>query len=164
SSLYKRESFPRGAVPRGGVTAVGDPYAAFSHSMQSPYNWGGQGADAGLYENSAIHAVRILALEPATLPGAGQVYNHAPEPLRILGEIPVRKFQRGRQPAGPDGNPDTSFLARVPADVAFTFQTIDKDGMVLNMAQTWHQVRPGEIRNNCGGCHAHSQQPTPFEK
>ena len=36
--------------------------------------------------------------------------------------------------------------------------------MVLNMAQTWHQVRPGEIRNNCGGCHAHSQQPTPFEK
>ena len=36
--------------------------------------------------------------------------------------------------------------------------------MVLNMAQTWHQVRPGEIRNNCGGCHAHSQQPTPFEQ
>jgi len=30
------------------------------------------------------------------------------------------------------------------------------------MAQTWHQVRPGEIRNNCGGCHAHSQMPTDF--
>ncbi len=56
-----------------------------------------------------------------------------------------------------------SFLAKIPADVAFTFQTIDKDGMVLNMTQTWHQVRPGEIRNNCGGCHAHSQLPTPFE-
>jgi hypothetical protein len=36
--------------------------------------------------------------------------------------------------------------------------------MVLNMAQTWHQLRPGEVRANCGGCHAHSQQPTPFEK
>jgi hypothetical protein len=36
--------------------------------------------------------------------------------------------------------------------------------MVLNMAQTWHQVRPGEVRNNCGGCHAHSQMPTPFDK
>ncbi len=36
--------------------------------------------------------------------------------------------------------------------------------MVLNMAQTWHQLRPGEIRNDCGGCHAHSQKPTPFEK
>src|SRR5262249_56986335 len=58
SSLYKRESFPRGAVPKGSVTAVGDPYAAFSHSMSSPYNWGGQGADAGLYSNSDIHAIR----------------------------------------------------------------------------------------------------------
>src|SRR5262249_23919816 len=28
----------------------------------------------------------------------------------------------------------------------------------------WHQLRPGEIRTNCGGCHAHSQLPTPFEK
>ena len=36
--------------------------------------------------------------------------------------------------------------------------------MVLNMAQTWHQLRPGEIRNDCGGCHAHSQQPTPFKE
>ena len=31
------------------------------------------------------------------------------------------------------------------------------------MAQTWHQVRPGEVRNNCGGCHAHSRQPLDFE-
>ncbi|MGE3809082.1 MAG: hypothetical protein AB7K24_30835, partial [Gemmataceae bacterium] len=58
--------------------------------------------------------------------------------------------------------PDTSFLARLPADVAWTFQTIDKNGMVLNMAQTWHQLRPGEIRNDCGGCHSHSQKPTLF--
>ena len=184
SSLYKRESYPRGAVPRGSVTAVGDPYAAFSYSMDSPFNWGGQGADAGIYSNSDIHAIRILAMEPATLPVAGRFHNHARERLRILGEIPVRKFRQGepgasatggrggirgltppaRQPLDPDGNPDTSFLAKIPADTAFTFQTIDKDGMVLNMAQTWHQLRPGEIRNNCGGCHAHSQLPTPFEK
>jgi hypothetical protein len=172
SSLYKRESFPRGAVPKGSVTATGDPYAAFSYSMNSPYNWGGQGADAGLYSNSDIHAVRILALEPASMAVAGRFYNHAHERLRILGEIPVRKFGQGEpgasatggQPTDPDGNPDTSFLAKIPADVAFTFQTIDRDGMVLNMAQTWHQLRPGEIRNNCGGCHAHSQLPTPFEK
>ena len=94
----------------------------------------------------------------------GSFYNHASERLRILGEIPVRKFDiDGKQPLDPDGNPDTSFLAKIPADVALTFQTLDKNGMVLNMAQTWHQLRPGEIRNNCGGCHAHSQQPTPFE-
>src|SRR5262249_22886785 len=127
-------------------------------------------SDAGLYDNSQIHAVRILAMEPATSPVANRFYNFAHERLRILGEIPVRKFhpspdRKGgdEQPTDPDGNPDTSFLAKVPADVAFTFQPLDKDGMVLTMAQTWHQLRPGEIRNNCGGCHSHSQKPTLFQ-
>src|SRR6185369_45046 len=77
---------------------------------------------------------------------------------------PLRKFGAdGKQPTDPDGNPDTSFLAKIPADTPFTFQTLDKDGMVLNMAQTWHQVRPGEVRHDCGGCHAHSQKPTDFK-
>src|SRR5262249_10638063 len=105
------------------------------------------------------------------IPVVGKFSNHAGERLRILGEIPVRKFGTGKpgasgpggQPLDRDGNPDTSFLARIPADTAFTFQTLDKDGMVLNMAQTWHQLRPGEVRNNCGGCHAHSQRPTLFK-
>jgi hypothetical protein len=35
--------------------------------------------------------------------------------------------------------------------------------MVLNMAQTWHQVRPGEARYDCGGCHAHTKAPLAFE-
>ena len=110
-------------------------------------------------------------------PKSGRTFrSHANERLRILGEIPVRKFPpatdsshrpgengQGGQPIDPDGNPDTSFLARIPADVAFTFQTLDRDGMVLNMAQTWHQLRPGEIRTDCGGCHAHSQKPTLFQ-
>ena len=109
-------------------------------------------------------------------PKSGRTFrSHANERLRILGEIPVRKFppastsialqkekEQGGQPTDPDGNPDTSFLARIPADVAFTFQTLDRYGMVLNMAQTWHQLRPGEVRNDCGGCHAHSQKPTLF--
>jgi hypothetical protein len=85
------------------------------------------------------------------------------ERLRILGEIPLRKFNGDKQPIDPDGNPDTSFLAKIPADVAWTFQTLDKHGMVLNMSQTWHQLRPGEIRHDCGGCHSHSQQSTPFK-
>jgi hypothetical protein len=48
--------------------------------------------------------------------------------------------------------------------VGFTFQTLDKRGMVLNVSQTWHQLRPGEIRHDCGGCHAHSQKPTEFAR
>lgn len=35
---------------------------------------------------------------------------------------------------------------------------------MLNNSQTWHQVRPGEVRNDCGGCHAHSQQPLDFSQ
>jgi hypothetical protein len=188
SSLYKRESYPDGAVREGSVTAAykggRDAWrgldAFTSHGNGMPLNWHNQGGDAGLYENADIHAVRILAMEPTTDRRRGadhgrRFFSHAEERLRILGEIPVRKFTApegdgdgeegaGKEPLDPDGNPDTSFLARIPADTAFTFQTIDRHGMVLNMAQTWHQLRPGEIRTDCGGCHAHSQAPTPFEK
>ena len=171
SSLYKRESYPYGVVPPGKVTATfaeakdtqGD------RGLLTSNNWRVQGTDAGLYDNDDIHAIRILLLEPNTQredgPKRGTLfYNHAHERMRILGEFPVRKFDKdGKQPLDPDNNPDTSFLAKIPADVAWTFQTLDKNNMVLNMAQTWHQLRPGEIRNNCGGCHAHSQKPTRFE-
>jgi hypothetical protein len=168
SSLYKRESYPYGVVRPGSVTAgfAGEKDPTGYRGHDTSHNWSVQGADAGLYANDDIHAVRILALEPTseTRPNGGRsFYNHAKERMRILGEIPVRKFKGENQPLDPDGNPDTSFLAKVPADVAWTFQTLDKNGMVLNMAQTWHQLRPGEVRNDCGGCHAHSQKPTDFK-
>jgi Hydrazine synthase alpha subunit middle domain len=175
SSLYKRESYPNGVVKPGSVTASfaggTDPYQdldPFNTTLDGvSLNWFNQGADAGRYSNEDIHAIRILAMEPTTDrqhgPNSGRTFrSHASERLRILGEIPVRKFVGDKQSLDPDGNPDTSFLAKIPADVAFTFQTLDKNGMVLNMAQTWHQVRPGEIRHDCGGCHAHSQKPTDF--
>ena len=186
SSFYKRESYPNGVVKPGTVTAAFaggadalgtqdlDPFNSALDGVS--LNWFNQGADAGRYTNDDIHAVRVLAMEPATDrnkgPHAGRTFrSHATERLRILGEIPLRKFKTPvanapgspEQPLDPDGNPDTSFLAKIPADVGFTFQTLDKHGMVLNMAQTWHQVRPGEVRNDCGGCHAHSQKPTDFK-
>jgi hypothetical protein len=170
SSLYKRESYPFGAVPPGKVTAgfVATKEGRNDRGILGSSHWRVQGSDAGLYENDDIHAIRILLLEPTTEresgPKAGKLhYNHAHERMRILGEFPVRHFRDGKQPTDPDGNPDTSFLAKIPADVAWTFQTLDKNNMVLNSAQTWHQLRPGEIRHDCGGCHAHSQKPTRFE-
>jgi len=187
SSLYKRESYPHGSVPPGKVTAHypggNDPFQGLGTlaytGIAGP--WFVQGADTCRYENSEIHAIRILTTEPTTNPhytGKGKRlwWNVANERLRILGEFPVRHFppapsgrgvggegERENQPLDPDGNPDTSFLAKIPADVAWTFQTLDKNGMVLNMSQTWHQLRPGEIRNDCGGCHSHSQKPTLFK-
>jgi len=173
SSFYKRESFP-GVVPSWSDFFDGLDAFNTSENGQSS-NWEYQGSDAGKYSNSEIHAVRVVAMEPNSHrsygPNSGGPSNdgnhfvsHARERLRILGEIPLRKFDtQGAPVLDPEGNPDTSFLAKIPADTPFTFQTIDKDGLMLNMAQTWHQVRPGEVRNNCGGCHAHSQQPLRIE-
>jgi hypothetical protein len=173
ASLYKRESYPGGVVPAGSVTAVSakpnDRKQQWRELSAAGGNWKSQGADAGLYDNADIWGIRVLVLEPVSevLARKGSHFalaSDSAERIRILGEFPVRKFVADdKQPLDPDGNPDTSFLAKVPADVAWTFQTLDHNGMVLNMAQTWHQVRPGEVRNNCGGCHAHSQKPTDFK-
>ncbi len=171
SSVIKRETFP-GYSPD--VFDTFDGLDAFNTTtLAQNSNWRWQGADAGLYEDDDIWALRVLLLEPNTHrsygPGVGdrggQVYfSHAQERIRVLGEIPLRKTGAGGAPVlDAEGNPDTSFLVKLPADVPFTFQTLDRAGRVLNMAQTWHQVRPGELRTDCGGCHAHSQAPLPFE-
>lgn len=168
SSLYKRESFP-------GYPGVenGDPYGgldAFNTAQNDTNsNWFTQGADAGKYSNNDIWAIRLLAMEPNTHrsygPHEGQhFFNHINERLRILGELPVRNLNPNGSPKlDAEGNPDTSFLTKIPADTPFTFQLLDRNGMVLTMAQTWHQVRPGEVRADCGGCHAHGQLPLSFE-
>jgi hypothetical protein len=162
SSLYKRESKPGGKAPGY------DGLETFFGEGSS--NWRAQGADAGKYSNDDIWAIRIVALEPnveaADFGDNGRLFsNYANERHRILGEIPVRKSTaQGRPILDPEGNPDTSFLVKIPADTPFTFQTLDRNGMLLNMAQTWHQVRPGEMRADCGGCHAHSQRPLAFDE
>ena len=167
SSFYKRDTAPgSGSAAFDGL----DPFNTSQNGASS--NWSDQGADAGRYSDKDIFAVRVLSMEPTSHRSYGPAanhsargfYNHANERLRILGEIPLRKRDAsGRTVVDVDGNPDTSFMALIPADVPFTFQTIDQNGMVLNMSQTWHQVRPGEVRVDCGGCHAHSQIGTRFE-
>ncbi len=140
----------------------------FNTGDEAPFRWVRQGGDAGVYDDDDVWAVRILMQVPATdrsYPNNGRKFRvTGGERMRILGEVPVRKPGAARL-LRPDGSweDDTSFLARVPADTSFTFQTLDRRGMVLNMAQTWHQVRPGEARYNCGGCHAHSKEPLGFE-
>jgi hypothetical protein len=139
----------------------------FNTGAEGPFRWVRQGSDAGVYGDDDVWAVRVLMLAPATdrtYPDGGPRFSAVGgERLRILGEIPVRKAGAARL-LRPDGTEeeDTSFLARIPADTAVTFQALDRRGMVLNMAQTWHQVRAGEARYDCGGCHAHSKEPIPF--
>jgi hypothetical protein len=167
STFYRRNTTP------GCGSATLDGLDPFNTSQNEAItNWGSQGADAGLYANSDIYAVRILAMEPTSHSGRGPgidnsrvrgYYNHASERLRILGEVPLRKSDsEGNAVMDANSDPYTSFLAKIPADTPFTFQTLDKGGLSLYMSQTWHQLRPGEVRNNCGGCHSHSQQSSPF--
>ena len=156
SSLIWRDTEPRPGLYGGDP----DP---FNGSHEALYAWLHQGADAGIYSDADVWAVRILALFPGTdrrYPNDGPRFSsHASERMRILGEIPVRH----EGVIDGNGDTDTSFLARIPADIPFTFQALDRNGMVVNMAQTWHQVRPGEARYDCGGCHAHTKPALPFE-
>jgi hypothetical protein len=157
SSLIWRDTDGRKPGPQ--MQGDADP---FNQSRATLWSWSKQGADAGIYGENDIYAIRLLALLPGTdrrYPlGRPRFANYGEERVRILGEVPVR--HEGVTDA--NGNTDTSFLARIPADIPFTFQTLDRNGMVLNMAQTWHQVRPGEARYDCGGCHAHSKTPLDF--
>ena len=164
SSFYNRNTTPGyGSSLYNGL----DSFNTSENGESS--NWFEQGADAGNYTNNDIYAVRILAMEGVahrSYPAGdnpGFINFSDRERLRILGEIPLRKTDAGGKTVmDSQGNPDTSFLAKVPADTPFSFQTLDKNGLVLNMAQTWHMVRPGEVRNNCGGCHAHNRLPVDF--
>ena len=128
--------------------------------------WRDQGSDTpDGYTNSEIEYVRIL-LQELSLPthtthSAG---SELPERLKILADIPLRKYNGDGSPVlDMNGDPDTSFWCRLPADQAFTFAMLDGNKQQLTLAQTWHQVRPGEVRTDCRGCHAHHQPSnTPF--
>jgi hypothetical protein len=163
SSVYNRNSDGNGAGPTYDIITY-------------------QGGDVGKFNNSDIHAIRIIQTLPQShrgytyIPGgvighyqtvgwrqAGPAHQIPNERMKIIGEVPLRKFDSDGEPIrDAKGDPDTSFQARIPADVPFTFQLIDKKGKVLVHSQTWHQLRPGEKRVNCGGCHAHAESPVDF--
>lgn len=148
-------------LPKGspyGIIGTDSFYTRESAPFTSSSNWKGQGSDAGTYSNTDIEYVRILVQEPGEVGLSRTSAQKSAEGLKILKDIPLRKFDNlGNPILDSNGDPDTSFWAKLQADQSFTFQMLDKDHRVLTMAQTWHQVRPGETRIDCHGCHAHFQ-------
>jgi hypothetical protein len=70
----------------------------------------------------------------------------------LFGDFNNRKEILGYAPVEPDG----SVKVKVPADVAFSLEILDKDGKRIGATHNnWLQVRPGEVRE-CNGCHVAS--------
>jgi len=161
-----------------------DPFLSIKSRELTDGNWVVQGADAGVFAPSDIYGVRIIATppKPYTKPISFNVetarWNSIKRHLlddrlqfvvarfgsdhgerwEILGEFPVKKLSK----IDAQGNPDTSWLARIPADTPTFIQTIDDKGMTLTSEITWRALKSGEKRADCGGCHAHSVAPLDF--
>lgn len=162
SSVYNRESrWPAAYQDPFDVNIVND-YALGTAFFNI-------GQDTWAFPDSAIHAAQIVAdmshvdVRYAELDNRFLSHNRGSQIWGILGEVPLRKFGPGGQPIlDPQGNPDTSFEARIPANVPVHNRLIDQNGILLTAEWTWHASRPGERKVHCGGCHAHSTDVTPL--
>ena len=156
ASMYDRETRAFNGTPwnmqDGGGTMSGRTYT----------NLGTSGAELAIFDNSEIYGIRVLMPAPnipkdlytRTERWAG-IQNHH---LRILGEFPVRKPDAsGNEPQDGQGNDDTSFVVRLPADTPFMFQTLDKRGMALDIETSPRSVTRGE-QQMCAGCHVHTRE------
>ncbi|SEN62019.1 hypothetical protein, partial [Nitrosomonas marina] len=116
-----------------------------------------QGTDTIDYTDDELCGVRILGIMPNRNRNVVyEIANIAGERVSILGEFPVlNRHADGSRAIDASDHPDTSFLVRMPANMAYLMQGIDCDGRTLNTDQTWQSLRPGE-QKTCNGCHVHS--------
>jgi hypothetical protein len=167
SSMYNRDK-----------NNTGDSFQDYSDSREiTGGNWTIQGATAGVFSNKDIYGVRIVGTppKPFTKPIDKFIdpnkWNKArkyitrnydriverygafhSERWEILGEFPLNY----KDVLDEQGNPDSSWAAKIPAETPFLIQAIDKNGMTLISELTWRALKPGEVRTDCGGCHAHT--------
>ena len=158
ASMYDRETLSLNGTPwnmkDGGGAMSGRNYMNLAVS----------GAELAIFDNDEIFGIRILTPVPQ-IPEDIEPYIRAEKwvgfqrhHLRILGEYPVRKpDNNGVEPNDDQGNPDTSFIVRVPADTPFLMQTIDKRGMALDIETASRSVTRGE-QQFCAGCHVHTRE------
>ncbi|MDP5033271.1 hypothetical protein, partial [Paraglaciecola sp.] len=159
SSMYNRE--PLGSND--------DPFQANSSKRElNDGNWTIFGAEAGVFSNSDIYAVRIIGTppKPFTKPiskfkdnerwkSASRLigkhdYDYIVERFgsyhleswEILGEFPLNY----KAVIDDQGNPDSSWSAKIPSETPFLIQSLDKNGMTLNSELTWRALKSGEVR------------------
>jgi len=156
ASMFDRETRSLNGTPwnmkDGGGTMSGRTYL----------NLGASGSELAIFDNDEVFGVRVLMPVPNTpkdlYKGEEKWSGIQQHHLRILGEYPVRKpDSNGVEPNDEQGNPDTSFIVRVPADTPFLMQTIDKRGMALDIETASRSVVRGE-QQLCAGCHVHTRE------
>jgi len=156
ASMFDRETLSLNGTPwnmkDGGGAMSGRTYLNLASS----------GSELAVFDNDEIYGIRVLMPVPNTpkdlYKGDEKWVHFQRHHLRILGEYPVRKpDDSGVEPDDAQGNPDTSFIVRVPADTPFLMQTIDKRGMALDIETTSRSVVRGE-QQYCAGCHVHTRE------
>ncbi len=155
ATLYDRETRSLNGTPwnafDGGGASSGRNYS----------NLTTDGAELAIFDNDEIYGIRVLL--PITpfqngYYGGIEKWVGQKHHTRILGEFPVRKYNaEGIQPIDEQGNPDTSFVLKIPANTPFLFQSLDKRGMALDIETTSRTVVAGE-QQFCGGCHVHTRE------
>lgn len=157
SSLFDRETRSLNGTPWNSRDGAGDMYGNVYMNLAV------SGAELAVFDNDEIFGIRVLMLVP-NIPLDVETYIRPQQwvgfqkhHLRILGEYPIRKpNSAGVEPNDAQGNPDTSFVVRVPADTPFLLQSIDKRGMALDIETTSRSVVRGE-QQFCSGCHVHTR-------
>lgn len=154
----------------------------FKHgSSREAHNgeWRIQGTDVRVYADHEVYGVRIISIPELIYTQTIQVKDTAAskyspddrmtyqprrfgsthdESWEILGEFPLTN----KDITDEQGNPDTSWWAKVPSDTPLLIQAIDINGRTLYSEVAWRSMSPGEERTDCGGCHAHSVNAPPL--
>lgn len=163
SSVYNRESHWPASYHDHWDENIVNNYATNTARF-----WVGQ--DARPFNDGEIHAAQVVVdmtrqdTRYQILSNTFRSHNRGRQIWAVLGEIPVRKTDAlGNPVLDAQGNPDTSYEVRIPANVPFHHRLIDQNGLLLTGEWTWHAARPGERKTNCGGCHAHSTDTTALD-
>ena len=86
------------------------------------------------------------------------VYASRPTMRGEPNDFSANEFERrallGFAPVQPDG----SFAIKVPADTPVSFATLDSEDRGFVVKRTWLYVRPGEVFDQCTGCHEDREQ------
>jgi Hydrazine synthase alpha subunit middle domain/WD40-like Beta Propeller Repeat len=107
------------------------------------------GQEVPVRGTDSVSKIAVIAARPTRVGEANTISANRFEKRAFIGYAPVQ--------------PDGSFSIKVPADTPITFATLDSQDRGFVVKRTWLAVRPGEVFDQCTGCHEDrvADQPAP---